>query len=176
MIIFDSRLVDYSAIVRAIDQCTGFDLYRLYVAIGKMLEDPKRITEVKRRLHAGDTVEYLDPVKNRVVTAKLIKFQRTKVVVKNLENQEEWIIPYYALNIYGANTTITEDIKEGLGRNEVAVGDHVGFFDRDGNERYGNVIRLNQKTVTLDCNNQKWRVAYSFLFKVIDLDVDVTPL
>ncbi|MEM7793544.1 MAG: hypothetical protein AAF579_03710 [Cyanobacteria bacterium P01_C01_bin.118] len=168
--------MDYSAIVRAIDQCTGFDLYRLYVAIGKMLEDPKRITEVKRRLHAGDTVEYLDPVKNRIVTAKLIKFQRTKVVVKNLENQEEWIIPYYALNIYGANTTITEDIKEGLGRNEVAVGDHVGFFDRDGNERYGNVIRLNQKTVTLDCNNQKWRVAYSFLFKVIDLDVDVTPL
>lgn len=141
-----------------------------------MLEDPKRITEVKRRLHAGDTVEYLDPVKNRVVTAKLIKFQRTKVVVENLENQEEWIIPYYALNIYGANATITEDIKEGLGRNEVAVGDHVGFFDRDGNERYGNVIRLNQKTVTLDCNNQKWRVAYSFLFKVIDLDIDVTPL
>ena len=168
--------MDYSAIVRAIDQCTGFDLYRLYVAIGKMLEDPKRITEVKRRLHAGDTVEYLDPVKNRVVTAKLIKFQRTKVVVENLENQEEWIIPYYALNIYGANTTITEDIKEGLGRNEVAVGDHVGFFDRDGHERYGNVIRLNQKTVTLDCNNQKWRVAYRFLFKVIDLDIDVTPL
>lgn len=168
--------MDYSAIVRAIDQCTGFDLYRLYVAIGKMLDDPKRITEVKRRLHAGDTVEYLDPVKNRVVTAKLIKFQRTKVVVENLENQEEWIIPYYALNIYGANATITEDIKEGLGRNEVAVGDHVGFFDRDGNERYGNVLRLNQKTVTLDCNNQKWRVAYSFLFKVIDLDIDVTPL
>ncbi|MEM7793548.1 MAG: hypothetical protein AAF579_03730 [Cyanobacteria bacterium P01_C01_bin.118] len=71
---------------------------------------------------------------------------------------------------------IAENVKEGLGRNEVAVGDHVGFFDRDGNERYGNVIRLNQKTVTLDCNNQKWRVAYSFLFKVIDLDVDVTPL
>ncbi|MBT9318011.1 peptidylprolyl isomerase [Leptothoe spongobia] len=168
--------MDYSAIVRTIDQCTGFDLYRLYVAIGKMLEDPKRITEVKRRLHAGDTVEYLDPSKNRVVAAKLIKFQRTKVVVKNLEDHEEWIIPYYALNIYGANTIITENVKEGLGRNEVTVGDQVGFFDRDGNERYGKVIRLNQKTVTLDCNHQKWRVAYSFLFKVIDLDVNVTQL
>lgn len=141
-----------------------------------MLEDPKRITEVKRRLHAGDTVEYLDPLKNRVVPAKLIKFQRTKVLVENLEDQEKWSIPYYALNIHGADTSITENIKEGLGRNEVAVGDHVGFFDRDGNERYGTVIRLNQKTVTLDCKNQKWRVAYSFLFKVLDLDAEVTQL
>ncbi len=168
--------MDYSAIVRAIDQCTGFDLYRLYVAIGKMLEDPKRIAEVKRRLHAGDTVEYLDPLKNRVVAAKLIKFQRIKVVVENLEDHEEWSIPYYALNIHGADASITENVKEGLGRNEVTVGDHVGFFDRDGNERYGTVIRLNQKTVTLDCNNQKWRVAYSFLFKVLDLDAEVTHL
>ena len=56
--------------------------------------------------------------------------------------------------------------REGLGRNEVAVGDTVGFFDRDGNERYGKVTRLNQKkTVTLDCDNGKWRVPYKFLFK-----------
>lgn len=168
--------MDYSAIVRAIDHCTGFDLYRLYVAIGKMLEDPKRITEVKRRLHPGDPVEYLDPVKNRVVAAKLIKFQRTRVLVENLEEHEEWSIPYYALNIHGADTGITQNVKEGLGRNEVAVGDQVGFFDRDGNERYGKVIRLNQKTVTLDCNNQKWRVAYRFLFKVLDLEAEVTQL
>ena len=141
-----------------------------------MLEDPKRITEVKRRLHAGDTVEYLDPVKNRIIPARLIKFQRTKVLVENLEDGEKWSIPYYALNIHGADTSITENVKEGLGRNEVAVGDQVGFFDRDGNERYCKVIRLNQKTVTLDCNKQKWRVAYSFLFKVLDLDAEVTQL
>lgn len=141
-----------------------------------MLDDPKRITEVKRRLHPGDAVEYLDPWKNRVVAAKLIKFQRTKVLVENLEDHEEWSSPYYALNIHGANVTITENVQEGLGRNEVAVGDQVGFFDRDGNERYGKVIRLNQKTVTLDCHGHKWRVAYSFLFKVIDLDAEVTQL
>lgn len=141
-----------------------------------MLEDPKRITEVKRRLHPGDPVEYLDPVKNRVVAAKLIKFQRTRVLVENLEEHEEWSIPYYALNIHGADTGITQNVKEGLGRNEVAVDDQVGFFDRDGNERYGKVIRLNQKTVTLDCTNQKWRVAYRFLFKVLDLEAEVTQL
>ncbi|NEP63154.1 MAG: hypothetical protein F6K31_40645 [Symploca sp. SIO2G7] len=168
--------MDYSAIVKAIDHCSGFDLYRLYVAIGNMLEDPKRITEAKRRLHPGDTVEYLNPGKNRVINAKLIKFQRTKVVVENLDDHEEWIIPYYALNIHGADASITENVKEGLGRNEVAVGDHIGFFDRDGNERYGTVIRLNQKTVTLNCSHQKWRVSYRFLFKVLDLEAEVTQL
>ena len=162
--------MNYSEIVRAIDNATGFDLYRLYVAIGRMLDDPKRITEVKRRLHPGDEVEYFDQAENRIVRARLIKFQRTRVLVENLDDHAQWNIPYYALNIHQTDTTITEHVKEGLGRNEVSVGDHVGFFDRDGNERYGQVVRLNPKTVTLDCGESKWRVAYSFLFKVFDLE------
>jgi hypothetical protein len=171
--------VNYSDIVKALNQATGFDLYRLYVAIGKMLDEPKRITEVKRRLHAGDQVEYLDASENRIVKARLIKFQRTRVLIENLDDKARWSIPYCALNIYGAETTITENVKEGLGRNEVSVGDYVGFFDREGKERYGQVTRLNQKTVSLDCGGSKWRVAYSFLFKVVDLpdeQVDVVEV
>jgi hypothetical protein len=161
--------MNYSEIVKALNHATGFDLYRLYVAIGNMLDDPKRITEVKRRLHAGDEVEYLEASENRIVKARLIKFQRTRVLVENLNDKARWSIPYCALNIYSADTTITENVKEGLGKNEASVGDYVGFFDREGKERYGQVMRLNQKTVTLDCQGSKWRVAYSFLFKVVDL-------
>jgi hypothetical protein len=40
---------------------------------------------------------------------------------------------------------------KGLGRNEVAIGDVVGFVDRDQNHRTGKIIRLNDKTVTLQC-------------------------
>ncbi|MEM9161578.1 MAG: hypothetical protein AAGC54_00725 [Cyanobacteria bacterium P01_F01_bin.4] len=171
--------MNYSDIVQALDSATGFDLYRLSHAIRRMLDDPRRITEVKRRLHPGDQVEYFDASENRIVKARLLKFQRTRVLVENLEDKEEWSIPYYALNIYGADTSITESVKEGLGRNEVSVGDRVGFFDRDGHERYGLVKRLNPKTVTLDCGGSKWRVAYSFLFKVVDLaaeQVDVVDV
>lgn len=50
------------------------------------------------------------------------------------------------------------------------MADQVGFLDGDGNERYGQVVRLNPKTVTLDSGESKWRVAYSFLFKVFDLE------
>lgn len=164
--------MNYSDIVKALDSATGFDLYRLSNAIRRMLDDPGRITEVKRRLHPGDQVEYFDTSENRIVKARLLKFQRTRVLVENIEDKVEWNIPYYALNIHGADTSIAENVKEGLGRNEVSVGDRVGFFDRDGNERYGQVKRLNQKTVTLDCGGSKWRVAYSFLFKVVDLGAE----
>jgi hypothetical protein len=164
--------VNYSEIVRVLDRATGFDLYRLYVAIGRMLEDPKRITEVKRRIHPGDNVEYFDIAENRTIQARLVKFQRTRVLVENLYDRERWSIPYYAINIHGADASIAEHVQEGLGRNEVAVGEQVGFFDRDGNERYGTIIRLNQKTVTLDCDNNKWRVSYKFLFRIVSLEAE----
>jgi 16S rRNA U1498 N3-methylase RsmE len=164
--------VNYSDIIQAIARATSFDLYRLQSAIARLLDDPQRITEVRRRIHPGDDVEYFDASGNRVVQARLLKFQRTRVLVQNRDDQEEWSIPYCALNIHKAKTTITETVKAGLGRNQVSVGDTVGFCDRDGRERYGQVTRLNQKTVTLDCGGQKWRVAYSLLFSVIDLDVE----
>lgn len=158
--------------MQAIARATSFDLYRLQSAINRLLDDPQRIMEVKRRIHPGDDIEYFDPAGNRVVQARLLKFQRTRVLVQNRDDHQEWSIPYCALNIHKAKTTITETVPAGLGRNQVAVGDTVGFCDLDGKERYGQVIRLNQKTVTLDCNGHKWRVAYSLLFQVLDLDVE----
>jgi hypothetical protein len=57
-----------------------------------------------------------------------------------------------------------------LGRNEVAIGDVVGFIDRDQNQRSGKVTRLNDKTVSLQCEGLQWRVAYAYLHRVVDAD------
>jgi hypothetical protein len=46
----------------------------------------------------------------------------------------------------------------------------VGFVDRDQQERSGRIIRLNDKTVILQCGQQQWRVAYRFLHRVVDVD------
>ena len=51
-----------------------------------------------------------------------------------------------------------------------ALGDVVGFVDRDQQQRTGQIIRLNDKTVTLQCAQGQWRVAYSFLHRVVDVD------
>ena len=55
-----------------------------------------------------------------------------------------------------------------FGRNEVAVGDVVGFLDRDHQQRSGRIVRLNDKTVTLRCGQQQWRVSYALLHRVVD--------
>ena len=163
-----SEKMDYSEIIKEIDNASGFDLYRLRAAIDRMLDEPKRIRDVKRHIHPGEKVEYFEPLGNRIIKARLLKFQRTRVIVENLQDQKQWSIPYYALNIHRTDAKIEENTREGLGRNEVSVGDRVDFIDRGGYERNGKIIRLNQKTVTLECENGMWRVAYELLFKESD--------
>ena len=65
-----------------------------------------------------------------------------------------------------ASEVLTLESKNG--RNEVAIGDVVGFLDRDLQQRSGQILRLNDKTVTLMCGKQQWRVAYALLHRVVD--------
>lgn len=44
----------------------------------------------------------------------------------------------------------------------------MGFKDKHGEERFGHVIRLNTKSVTLQVAERRWRVAYSLLYRVLD--------
>lgn len=46
-------------ILDSLRQAPSAELYRLYVAIGKMLDDPRRIVEVRQRLRIGMTVRYV---------------------------------------------------------------------------------------------------------------------
>ena len=58
-----------------------------------------------------------------------------------------------------------------LGRNAVAIGDVAGFLDRNRQQRSGRIVRLNDKTVTLHCGHQQWRVSYGLLHRVVDSSV-----
>lgn len=45
----------------------------------------------------------------------------------------------------------------------------MSFEGRDLIQRLGTVIRLNQKTATLSCDGQQWRVSFALLRRVVDL-------
>jgi hypothetical protein len=51
-------------ILDSLRQAPSAELYRLYLTIGKMLDDPRRILEVRQRLHLGMEVSYIggDPL------------------------------------------------------------------------------------------------------------------
>ena len=57
----------------------------------------------------------------------------------------------------------------GLDKSQVKVGDRVGFRDRQNNDVYGKVIKLNRKTAAiLTDDHTEWLVGYGWLYLVID--------
>lgn len=115
-------------------------------------------------------MKYFDPQANAPKRGKVIELRRKQAVLLDLDDAKSWIVSYAAINLDGADVQIREHKPQGLGRNEIAIGEIVGFIDRDQQQRTGKVIRLNDKTVSLQCGNSQWRVAYSFLHRVVDSD------
>lgn len=113
-------------------------------------------------------MEYFDPRTNRLHQGLVLEMRNSTVIVQDTERVLHLQLDYAALNLDGLDAAIRERGSAGISRQEVAVGDEVGFQDRDGNQRRGTVQRLNDKTVTLDCNGHRWRVAYALLHRMID--------
>lgn len=158
--------MDFAAVLEALSKASGFELYRLRAAIDRVLADPKWVLAIKQALRPGQEVVYFDPRSNRQFTGKLIEFRTKGVVVHHQETGENWLIPYAAINLDGTDVQIRNTPQQGLSRHEVAVGDQVGFQDHDQRQRSGRIVRLNDKTVTLDCQGHKWRVPMRYCIEL----------
>ena len=169
--------MDYSKILEELKQASLFDLYRLSVAINQLLEDPRRLSEIKKCLRSGQNISYFDDTENRLIKAKVIKLMRTRLLVENIDDQQRWEIPLYYVNLDEVNTDIIGSSKMGLVKSQLKVGDLVGFQDKQNNDVHGKIIRLNQKTATIRTNtNTEWRVGYEWLYLVIDVEQRIPHL
>jgi hypothetical protein len=158
----------YEDILAVFQQASGFDLYRLQAMLDRVLVDPKWIAAVKHQLHLGQQITFFNASTNREHAATIIEFRRKEVLVQLQEDPRQyWGIPYVAINLEGTDVKIRESGRSGLSRHEVAVGETVGFLDQERRQRHGQIIRLNDKTVTLTSDGQKWRVSYALLHRVL---------
>ena len=160
--------MNFSDTIATLNKASAFELYRLRAAIDRVLDQPGWMDAVRSRLRVGEPIEYFDPQANRSHRGTILELRRKQAVVLDLATQKRWLISYAAVNLDGADVEIREQPKQGLGRNEVAIGDVVGFVDRNHQQRSGRIVRLNDKTVTLICGQQQWRVGYSLLHRVVD--------
>lgn len=160
--------MNYTNILSSLNQASAFDLFRLRAAIDRVLDQPGWITAVQARLRVGQAVDYFDPQANRSFKGQLLEMRRKQAVILDLETQKRWLISYAAINLDGADVEIREQPKQGLSRQSVAIGDVVGFVDRDQQQCSGKILRLNDKTVTLQVGHQQWRVAYALLHRVVE--------
>lgn len=160
--------MNFSEIIANLNNASAFELYRLRAAIDRVLDQPGWMDAVRSRLRAGQAIQYFDPAANRSQQGQVLELRRKQAVVLDLATQKRWLISYGAINLDGTDVEIREKPQRGLGRNEVATGDVVGFLDRNHQQRSGRILRLNDKTVTLMCGQHQWRVAYGLLHRVVD--------
>lgn len=164
--------MNYSRIVEELQNASPFELYRLKIAISRLLENPEKIEEIRNQLKPGQRITYFDWSENREIAARIIKLKQTRLLVENEGDKQLWNIPFYYVNLAKIDTQIRISSSIfGLDKNQLRIGDRVGFVDQQNNDLYGKVIRLNQKTVTIVLEDKtKWRVPYRLLFLVIEGD------
>ena len=161
--------MNFSDVIQTLNSASAFELYRLRAAIDRVLDQPSWMQAVQARLKVGQTVGYFDARANEQRQCQVLELRRKQAVILDLTDAKRWIISYAAINLDGSDVQIREQKPQGLGRNEVAVGDVVGFLDRQQQQRTGRVVRLNDKTVTLQCDRTQWRVSYSHLHRMLEV-------
>jgi len=163
--------INYSQVLDQLKDASAFDLHRLRSAIGVMMEEPDRCREVMATLSEGQEIEYFHSTENRMIPARVLKIKRKQVLVENLENNERWNIPCYMINFDRKDTRIVQSKNVvGMSRNELAIGDWVGFRGRNQKEEIGQISKLNPKMAVVQTKEAKWRVHYGALYPILDVE------
>jgi hypothetical protein len=98
--------MDYTTILQELNKASLFDLHRLQSAIYQELLNPNRINQIKARLKIGQSISYFDPQSNCLIDAVVLKIQITRCLVRNVNDQKRWNIPFYYLNLDNVDTDI----------------------------------------------------------------------
>jgi hypothetical protein len=161
----DIRILD------ALRNAPSLDLYELSLAINQMLNDPRRILDVRRHLHLGAQVMYFDHRRGTLAPGRVLQLQPTNATVQDDITRAQWKLPYAAIVADPAQRA--EQAAQAPPRPadvaEFKLGDTVGFTDKHLRERIGTITRMNTKTYSLICDGEQWRVSPALLRKIIDL-------
>jgi len=160
--------MDLHELMSALQRATDLDLLRLRAGIDHLLQHPARILAVRQRLHVGQEVDYWQLRENRMRRGRVVRFKPDQLLVQAEDPPQYWWVSYAAIQLDAAQTPAPQPQKH-LNRSDFALGETVSFEGRDLVQRLGTIIRLNQKTASLSCDGQQWRVSYPLLRRVVDL-------
>jgi len=121
--------MNFSDVLKALNQASAFELFRMRAAINRVLDQPQWVDAVRGRLRVGQVVEYFDSQANAACQARIIELRRKQALVLDIATQTRWLISYASINLDGADVQIREQVRRGLGRNEVAVGEVEDALD-----------------------------------------------
>ena len=169
---------ELSILVRNLPQAESLDLYRLGYAIRALCNEPRRILAVRSRLHTGMVVRFFDDIDGVFRNGRIVALRDRDMTIDETDrNMRHTHMPYVAIDFDGqapVEPEVVDQPRPGLDQNRVTradfkVGDSVTFDDRRGMPLIGKIIRLNQKTATIQAYNGEWRVSFGLLRHVVDI-------
>ncbi len=152
-------------------------MFQLSTIIERLLADPRRIIAVRTNMNLGQTVRFLDWRDGQMRNGKVVAMKDTQVTLHEEGTRREWKLPYAAVEPPLATRQSTAAAAEPsqpppikASRNDFRGGEKVSFDDKYLQPQVGTVVRINQRTATVDtANGQSWRVPFHMLRHVLDI-------
>ena len=128
-------------------------------------------------LNLGQRVRFVDRkapgAALQLRSGTVVAMKDTQLAVQDDVTHAVWTLPYTAIEIPvagRASQAPTPKAPQRPTRDDFRVGDRVSFEDRHLQTRIGTIVRINQKTATVDCDNEPgWRVSFALLRHIVDL-------
>jgi len=166
----DPKLID------ALNRASSLELFQLSTIIERLLADPRRIIAVRTNMNLGQTVRFLDWRDGQMRNGKVVAMKDTQVTLHEEGTRREWKLPYAAVEPPLATAQPTAAAAPAAppplkaSRNDFRGGEKVSFDDKYLQPQVGTVVRINQRTATVDTGNgQSWRVPFHMLRHVLDI-------
>lgn len=163
-------------LLEALSQASSLQLFQLQTIIERMLADPQRIIAVRTNMHLGQTVRFMDWRDGQMREGKVVQMRDTQVVLHEPATRREWKLPYAAIEPPPAGAApVHPQPPEAPSaplpqRQDFRCGDKVAFEDKYLNTVVGTIVRINQRTASIDPGDgTTWRVGFGLLRRVIDI-------
>jgi hypothetical protein len=169
-------------LIEELPMATSAELYQLSWVIEQLLADPRRIVQVRAQLHTGQQVQYLHWADGKLRSARVVEMHGDHVAIQDAAYSKAFKVHYAAIladptaaptesSATPADVELTKSTPppEVADRADFRVGNRVTFTDKNLQHRVGLIVRVNQHTVTLDCDGQKWRVAFELLRHLVEV-------
>lgn len=164
-------------LIETLNRASSLELFQLSTLIERMLADPRRIIAVRTNMHMGQMVRFLDWRDGQMRNGRVVAMGDAKVTLHQEGTKTEWKLPYMAVEPPQASSSAAASapapaapVQVKPGRGDFRCGEKVSFEDNYLQTQVGTIVRINQRTATVDTGDgHSWRVGFPLLRHVLDI-------